>query len=244
MSQLPLETGKINLRLAKRPNLTHEVRKRIERYILLHNLKPGDRLPTEMEFCELLGVSRPVVRAAMHTLEEMGLVSVEVGRGTFLNAFDPAVIFANLPISLLFRSENMREVLEVRHYLERLCISRAVEVARENPDHPYLKEMIACAEEMEKRAQADQQMLEEDIRFHQALAYLADNRILHLILDVFWELRRLYPFDNSPGAKMRRALKHRELIESILKGDVENAIRANEQMITKQQEETMMGQGR
>lgn len=237
---MPVVAVNSDLRLSKRPNLTFEVRKRIERYILMHNLKPGDRLPTEMEFCEILGVSRPVVRAAMHALEEMGLVSVMVGRGTFLNAFDPAVFFGNLPVSLLFRSENMREILEVRHYLERLCISRAVQMAKDKPDHPCLQDMIICAEEMEKRALADKDMIEEDIRFHQALASLADNRILHLILDVFWELRRLYPFDNSPEAKKRRALNHRMLIEFVLRGDVDSAIKANEQMYTTQQEETKL----
>ena len=51
-------------------------------------LPPGTRLPTEQELCVRLGVSRTSIRAAVQRLAERGVVSVEVGRGTFVRQPD------------------------------------------------------------------------------------------------------------------------------------------------------------
>ena len=47
---------------------------------------PGSRLPTERQLADELGVTRTMVRHALGLLEARGLVSREVGRGTFLRA--------------------------------------------------------------------------------------------------------------------------------------------------------------
>jgi DNA-binding GntR family transcriptional regulator len=46
--------------------------------------RPGSQLPTEAELCQMLGVSRTVVREALRVLEEDGLVSRRHGVGTFV----------------------------------------------------------------------------------------------------------------------------------------------------------------
>jgi DNA-binding FadR family transcriptional regulator len=47
-------------------------------------LKPGSRLPTERRLAADLGVTRSGIRLALAALEADGLISREVGRGTFL----------------------------------------------------------------------------------------------------------------------------------------------------------------
>ena len=49
-------------------------------------LQPGDRLPSEREMAESLKVSRITARQALDTLEQLGLVYREQGRGTFAAA--------------------------------------------------------------------------------------------------------------------------------------------------------------
>jgi GntR family transcriptional regulator len=46
-------------------------------------LRPGDRLPSEREMAESMKVSRITARQALDTLEQLGLVYREQGRGTF-----------------------------------------------------------------------------------------------------------------------------------------------------------------
>jgi ABC-type glycerol-3-phosphate transport system substrate-binding protein len=47
-------------------------------------LQPGDRLPTEMELCDRLGISRAPVRQAMTDLAREGLIYRRPGQGSFV----------------------------------------------------------------------------------------------------------------------------------------------------------------
>lgn len=58
--------------------------KRNIRDLILRELKPGDRIPSETEICNEYSVSRAVVRQAMTALEFEGLLEKIQGRGTFV----------------------------------------------------------------------------------------------------------------------------------------------------------------
>jgi len=57
-------------------------------------LGPGSRLPTERELATRLSVTRSAVRHALAALEANGLISREVGRGTFLRETAAAALAA------------------------------------------------------------------------------------------------------------------------------------------------------
>lgn len=54
---------------------------------LLQNnyFKPGDKLPTEAEFCELLDISRPTIRQAFSELINEGYITRQKAKGTFVS---------------------------------------------------------------------------------------------------------------------------------------------------------------
>jgi GntR family uxuAB operon transcriptional repressor len=60
-------------------------------------LGPGSRLPTERQLAVDLGVSRGDIRHALAALEADGLISREVGRGTFLRAAAAGDLSGNPP---------------------------------------------------------------------------------------------------------------------------------------------------
>lgn len=66
--------------------LYHQVYSAITDAIRSGRLRPGDRLPTERQFCEQLEVSRATVRRALGQLVEEGIVEAQVGRGSFVRA--------------------------------------------------------------------------------------------------------------------------------------------------------------
>lgn len=55
-------------------------------YIKRHDLKPGDRLPTERELVTMTGLSLMTVRRALSELAQRGVIRREQGRGTFVQS--------------------------------------------------------------------------------------------------------------------------------------------------------------
>ena len=47
-------------------------------------LKPGDKLPTVVEFCELYSVSKITVKRAIEQITEEGLITSRRGSGTYV----------------------------------------------------------------------------------------------------------------------------------------------------------------
>ena len=74
------------LRSAKseRKTLTDVAQQELRQAITRGAYRPGSQLPTEAELCEMLGVSRTVVREALRMLEDEGLVARRHGVGTFV----------------------------------------------------------------------------------------------------------------------------------------------------------------
>jgi GntR family transcriptional regulator len=61
-----------------------QIKNHIEQLIAQKKLQPGDRLPSERDFCEALPVSRMTYRQALTTLKHSGLLVQQQGRGTFV----------------------------------------------------------------------------------------------------------------------------------------------------------------
>lgn len=64
--------------------LYYQVKRMIMNELASGNLKLGDKLPVENEFCECLGLSRPTVRLAMNELVAEGILVRQKRSGTFV----------------------------------------------------------------------------------------------------------------------------------------------------------------
>lgn len=90
----------------------------IEELILRGDLPRGQRLPTEAELGEVLGVSRSVVRDAVRMLAARGLLEVRQGYGTVV-APPSDEAFSTALVGLLMRSGvTMGDVIQARTALE------------------------------------------------------------------------------------------------------------------------------
>jgi GntR family transcriptional regulator len=69
---------------SERKTLTEIAEQELRQAITRGTFRPGSQLPTEAELCEMLGVSRTVVREALRVLEDDGLVARRHGVGTFV----------------------------------------------------------------------------------------------------------------------------------------------------------------
>lgn len=75
----------INTTIQKK-SLAEEVSSLIREQINDGKLTKGEKLPTEPELMKLFGVGRSTVREAIKMLVNMGYLSVQQGRGTFVES--------------------------------------------------------------------------------------------------------------------------------------------------------------
>src|SRR5688572_22448027 len=69
---------------SRQMTLTEAAYQELREAILTGAYEPGAQLPTEADLGEMLGVSRTVIREALRTLEEDGLINRRHGVGTFV----------------------------------------------------------------------------------------------------------------------------------------------------------------
>ena len=67
--------------------------------MLTGSLAADERLPSERRLAQEFGVSRPVVREALRSLVERGLIEVEPSRGAFVRGDTGPVSFPSRSIS-------------------------------------------------------------------------------------------------------------------------------------------------
>ena len=168
--------------------LSNSVRLQIESLILRGILRPGERLPSERELSERLGVSRPSLREAVAELQTAGLLSTRAGAGIYVaevlgSAFSPALIqlFAR-------HDEAVFDYLDFRTDLEALAAERAARLGSDT-DLQVIGTVFAKMEAAHlKRNPDDEARL--DAEFHMAIIEASHNVVmLHMMRSMFDLLR-------------------------------------------------------
>ena len=104
----------------KPQRLSEEVYRQLKDAILGGFYKPGDKLPSEKAFCETFGVGRPVVREALRSLENSGLISVRpgAGGGAFVQKIDSSILAGTFEGIMKMDNVSLEELTEARLALE------------------------------------------------------------------------------------------------------------------------------
>ncbi|WP_299950638.1 FadR/GntR family transcriptional regulator [uncultured Ruegeria sp.] len=169
--------------------LSLAVVRQIELLILRGILRPGERLPSERELAERMGVSRPSLREAISGLQEQGLLTAKAGSGIYVaevlgSAFSPALIqlFGN-------HDEAVTDYLSFRRDMEGLAAERAARLGSDSD----LKVVQAILDKMEtahdRNAAEDEAHL--DAQFHMAIIEASHNVVmLHMMRSMFDLLRQ------------------------------------------------------
>ena len=170
--------------------MTEQVVIQVRDMIQQGKLKPGDQLPSERELAKRLGISRASLRAGLHFLSAMGVLSSRHGSGTYIADGPPAL--DSEPLSMLAALHGFKpdEMFEARSLLEVGLAGLAAEHASDD----HLATMAEEVTEMYATLDDPQQYLIHDIRFHRAIAAGSGNPILAALMDmvaaVMYERRR------------------------------------------------------
>lgn len=170
--------------------LSTSVVRQIEKLILRGILRPGERLPSERDLADRLGVSRPSLREAVAELQDEGLLTSRAGSGIYVadvlgSAFSPALI-------RLFgaHDEAVLDYLSFRRDMEGLAAERAARLGSESD----LKVIQAIFDKMEAAQSRPNNAEEEarlDAQFHSAIIDASHNVVmLHMMRSMYDLLRQ------------------------------------------------------
>jgi len=103
--------------LSSKKQRSQEVASHIKELIRDEKLKPGEKLPNELELCSLFSVSRPTIREAVKILISQGIIEIRRGKGTYVTEV-PGI--AQDPLGLDFiTTPNLRlDIIEARLLIE------------------------------------------------------------------------------------------------------------------------------
>jgi GntR family transcriptional repressor for pyruvate dehydrogenase complex len=164
--------------VARPMGLTEKTERHLEELILGNSLQAGDKLPSEKDLGEQLGVSKTVVRESMRSLSAKGLVEVRAGSGTYVRKVDRELM--SRPMNLLLRSGDVRpqDIHEARELLEVNIAGLAAERA-EPADIAAMAETIEALKSPSITAQI---FAETDVAFHRRLAEAARNPLFTVLV--------------------------------------------------------------
>jgi GntR family transcriptional regulator, transcriptional repressor for pyruvate dehydrogenase complex len=99
-----------------------EIVESIREMIQKDGLQPGDRLPSERELSESLGVGRSSVREALRSLELLGLIETRRGEGTFIRDFKDHRLVELLSTFILTDGKVQEDILQTLFSVEQACL--------------------------------------------------------------------------------------------------------------------------
>jgi GntR family transcriptional repressor for pyruvate dehydrogenase complex len=131
-------------------------------------LQPGERLPSEAQLAATHGVSRSVVREAVHQVKSRGLVRARQGSGVFVStsprslSFDPKVLES---------MEAVVQVIELRRVLEGEMAALAAQRGSRRQVAAVRRALLA----VDAATRAGALGVDEDFAFHRAIGEATGN---------------------------------------------------------------------
>lgn len=202
-----------------------QVEKQLRGAIMSGQFAQGDRLPSETELAEGLGVSRATIREALRSLAEGGLITKVPGMkgGSFVEYVDhhalSMLVSQRMSSVLDLGSITHEEVADFRDLLEVPC-ARLAARNRTDEDLAALHDVI----EREKVAEVDDPSVPDmNAEFHSLMAAATQNRVLAAFVAALHRVAHPLAFIHTDAEVGQQAVRHHIELYSAIKTQDEDA---------------------
>ena len=190
----------------------------IKNSITSGELAVGARLPSELNLCETLSVSRSTVREAFRVLQTLGYVELKRGRGAFVRDNEPHDYET---IRNWFKSSASRveDFTQVRGALESLAIKMAVHRAKDSEIRKLEAINNLFIQAVEDHNVSELARLDEE--FHSQIISMTDNSLLISVNNlVAAEFRKYRVMSFSVKANALSAVEpHKHIVDALKRRD-------------------------
>ena len=152
---------------------------RITDALISGELKPGDKIPTEVEFSEKLGVSRNAVREALKVLVAFGVLEIRRSEGTFVVDEYNNKLLDPLLYGLILSEHSMEELLEVKIAIANSVLYLAILNASDEDIQKLRMYGMEFKKVMNEEPADIEKMYQASKRFNEYLSEISKNRMLY-----------------------------------------------------------------
>jgi GntR family transcriptional repressor for pyruvate dehydrogenase complex len=196
-------------------------------YIRAQQLKPGDELPPEMRLAEEFGVSRPVIREALKSLEGRGVIETISGKGAVIRSIDSGVLLVFFSRAMQINKDTLIELMEVRKGVE--VESAALAAQRRAPEE--LAQMAETVAAMRAHIRDVDAYSELDLALHLQIARASHNAMIYHLVESIREAAKDAILEGlrhrrTPEQLERVQALHELLLDHLRRGDADGARRA------------------
>ena len=199
-------------RVIKKSSVSEAIVQQVKTSVLKGELSGGDKLPSEREMAEQMGVGRSSVREATSALIALGVVEIRPGEGVYVRDDFPRSTLESVEWSSLLVAGHADDLSEARLVIEvntaRMAASRATQEERDQL-HAIVNRMAS--------AKNLNDFIALDLEFHLTLANASKNVVLREVIAGIQQLMHECMFDvlQSEDLRVLAVAQHRQLCQAL-----------------------------
>jgi GntR family transcriptional repressor for pyruvate dehydrogenase complex len=161
-----------------RETLADQAARNLMAFIQSQALKPGSFLPPETQLAADLGVSRPIIREALKSLEGKGIIEVMSGKGAVIKPLDGEQLEFYFRRAIQIENEAIIDLLELRKGIE---VQSAV-LAAQRRTAEEIAQLAQIVAEMRRNLHDPDTYVELDMAFHNQIAAMTRNTMIRTLV--------------------------------------------------------------
>lgn len=211
------------VRLTDKESIVQKIVGEFRNALVTKTLKPGDKMPTEIELARKFFVSRNMVREAIKMLVALGVVEIRRGEGTYVTKNISTPVVDPLIFNLLLSGGAPEELLELREMLEIGILEIVLKKVTEEDIHKMEKAIGLLEEDYRKGETAPEVLGKHDLDFHYAFAGATHNPLIMKIARTIWEMFRVSIGEVIHFETEEPVRRHRKILEAVKERSLEKA---------------------
>ena len=185
--------------------------------IITKEFRPGDKIPTESELSEMMGMSRNSVREAVKILVAYGILEVRRAEGTFVVSNYNDKMLNPMVYGIILSGRDQAGLIETRRIIDTGVLSIVIEKVTDKEMGELEDALEALKRELFREKPSAERIFDADVAFQQSLMRLTQNDILNgigIFVDRITKLSRIKTTENIIAMHRLEELyeMHREII--------------------------------
>jgi len=208
-------------RVTNDTTIVGEILKQITGAISQGTIRPGEKIPTEMELMAQFGVGRNSVREAVKMLSALGVLEVKRGSGTYVTREVTSAVFNPLIFSLSMDQKAMDDLHELRMMFEMMVALLVIDKITDK-DISCLEQILTQEQEIYEQGKTIcDDFVEFDLAFYSMLLQFTYNPLIQKIGKAIMELS---PHDVLKSRLQKNGMEcflnnHRRVVEAVRERD-------------------------